>query len=367
MNSHKRVCKALNQENTDRVPVDFGGTIVSSITKGAYNKLKNYKGLVGEAELIDIVQGLVEPPENLKEEYNCDFKRISLNPADSWELKIEENKFEDEFGIVRRKAGPYYDIVGFPLKDADLADLEKYDWPDPGDPGRTRGLSQKARTISQETDYVIIADMISGGLFEQALRMRGYEKFFLDLGLNKKFAHALLDKLLEVYLGLYEHYIEAVGDYVTIFALADDLGTQQNLMISPAMYREFIKPRHKILYNYIKEKSDGAYIFHHSCGAIFPLIGDLIDVGVDIIQSVQTSAKGMNISRLAKEYGGDISFFGAIDVQQDLPNKSPAEITEIVLKTIEVLGKNGGYILSPSHNIQADTPPENVEALFKAI
>ena len=301
----------------------------------------------------------------MKQEYGCDFTRIALKSADSWELKIENDRFTDEFGIVRQKASIYYDIVEYPLADADRSDLENFNWPDPHDPGRTRGLKEEAKKLYQETDYVIIADMISGGIFEQALRMRGYRQFFLDLVENQDFAHALLDKLLEVYLGLYENYIEAVGDYTHIFALADDLGMQNGLIVSPAHYREFIKPRQHQLYKFIKERAEDSYIFHHSCGSIFPLIGDLIEVGVDILQSVQTSASNMDIRKIKQEFGQDLTFYGAIDVQHMLPERSADEVAEVVKETINILGQDGGYVLSASHNIQPDVPPENIDAIFK--
>ena len=367
MNSRDRFELAMEHKNPDRPPIDLGGTIVSSLTAGAYEQLAEHKEIEAEVEMIDVVQGLIEPPEVLKREYGCDFARLALGNPRSWELEIEDDRFTDEFGIVRQQAAIYYDIVEFPLADADIADLENYDWPDPSDPGRTLGLEEKASQLYHESDYVLIADMIAGGLFEQAQRMRGYENFMLDLKMNQEFAHALLDKLLEIYIGFYREYIDAVGDYVHIFALADDLGMQHGLMISPETYREFIKPRQRQLYAFIKERSGGTSIFHHSCGAIFPLIGDLIEVGVDILQSVQTSAAGMDPGRLKREYGSDITFHGAIDVQQMLPRREPAEIREKCQEIIEILGEDGGYIFSPAHNIQPDTPPENIEAMFSAV
>jgi len=356
----------LNHKEPDRVPVDFGGTIVSTITAVAYKSLLKYYGIKDKVEIIDIVQGLVEPHSKIQKLYNCDFHRIVLEPPDNWQLTIDENNcFVDEYGIKRKKASYYYDIVGSPLKDASLEDLKKFSWPDPHDPGRVRGLRGKAKKLYEETNYVIIADMISGGIFEQCLRIRGFEQFLSDMALNKKFANALLDKILEIYLGFYEEYIKTIGDYVHIFALADDLGMQNGLLISPNLYRELIKPRHKILYDYIKNNSK-AKIFHHSCGSIFPLIGDLIEVGVDILNPIQTSAVNMSPELLKREFGADITFFGGIDVQQLLPNLTPKEIKEETKRIISIMGKNGGYILAPSHNIQPDVPPENVDAMYMA-
>lgn len=366
MNSRQRVNMTLNHKEPDRVPVDFGGTIVSTITAVAYKSLLKYYGIKDKVEIIDIVQGLVEPHSKIQKLYDCDFHRIVLEPPDNWQLTIDENNcFVDEYGIKRKKASYYYDIVDSPLKDASLEDLKKFSWPDPHDPGRVRGLRGKAKKLYEETNYVIIADMISGGIFEQCLRIRGFEQFLSDMVLNKKFANALLDKILEIYLGFYEEYIKTIGDYVHIFALADDLGMQNGLLISPNLYRELIKPRHKILYDYIKNNSK-AKIFHHSCGSIFPLIGDLIEVGVDILNPIQTSAVNMSPELLKREFGADITFFGGIDVQQLLPNLTPKEIKEETKRIISIMGKNGGYILAPSHNIQPDVPPENVDAMYMA-
>jgi uroporphyrinogen decarboxylase len=369
MNSRERVMAALRHELPDRVPVDLGSTAVSSIHQRANNALKSLLGVEADEPVHDVVQGLVVPDERILQRFGVDLRRVALRPPSNVAAFLpsgNEDTYRDEWGIRRQRTELYCEIVGHPLADAKVEDLRYYPWPDPHDPARVAGLTEEAQRLYEETDYALVADFLGGGLFEQALWMRGFERFMMDLVGDEPFATALLDTLLELYIEFYAVYLEAVGPYVQIVAVGDDLGMQTVPLISPALYRRLIKPRHKELYDFIHSRTE-AKIMHHTCGSVFPLVQDLIDVGVDILNPIQTSAQGMDPAALKREFGERLVFHGGIDVQQILPFATPDRVREEVKRIAAILGQGGGYIFAPSHNIQADVPPQNVLAMYEAI
>jgi uroporphyrinogen decarboxylase len=368
LNSRERVLRAINFKDSDRVPIDFGGTIVTSITRKAYTDLVLYLDWhdLDEPETMEICQDIIIPAEKIKDYFCADFKRVALRPPSSWKLAIDsDDSFINEWGIKFKRFGYYYDIVDFPIKEPVVEIIEKYPWPDPADQTRYVRLREEAKELREAGEYAVIADMFTAGVFFHAMRMRGFEQFMGDLAMRPQFAMALMEKLVELYEGFYQNYLDAVGNYVDIVAVADDLGTQKSLMLSPRMYREMIKPFHKRLYSYIKNRTD-AKLLMHSDGAIEPLIDDFIDVGVDILDPIQTSAQGMVPSDLKKKYGSKIVFYGAIDVQTVLSQGTPEEVEAEVYRMINTLGHGGGYVLGATHNIQPDCSPANVVKLYRS-
>jgi len=179
-------------------------------------------------------------------------------------------------------------------------------------------------------------------------------------------AHLVLDKISEITNEMYRKYMQAVGNYVQVVVITDDQGTQNSLMISPKMFREFIKPRLKTLIETIKANANVSVLMHCD-GAILPIIEDLIEIGVDILNPIQTVVDGFeDTSSLKEEFGDRICFHGGIDVQQVLPNATPEEIRQEVARRICDLGRGGGYIIAPCHNINVDIPVENTLAMFDA-
>jgi uroporphyrinogen decarboxylase len=214
---------------------------------------------------------------------------------------------------------------------------------------------------------VIGADGIKGGILQSCLWLRGYEQFFTDLAVNKEFALALIDKVLELFKAMYARYIREVGEFVQLVYITDDVGTQNSLLLSPRMFRKMIKPRFQEFIGHVKSLAPHVKVMYHTDGAVLPLIDDFIDMGADILNPIQTSTKGLDDTKTLKEQFGDrLSFHGAIDVQQVLPNASAEEVKQEVARRIRDLGTNGGYICAPCHNISFDIPPENVVALFEA-
>ncbi|MFW2368175.1 MAG: uroporphyrinogen decarboxylase family protein, partial [Desulforhopalus sp.] len=222
------------------------------------------------------------------------------------------------------------------------------------------------KELYENTDYVIGADGIKGGILQTCLWLRGYENFFMDLAMNQEYAEALLDKVLDLYCRMYTAYFKEIGDYAQLVYITDDLGTQVSLLMSPQMFREQVKPKMKAFNDHLKSISNAKIMFH-SDGAIDPLMEDVIEMGVDILNPVQTSTKGLEDTLSVKEkYGDRLSFHGAIDVQQIMPKASVEELKKEVARRIHDLGTNGGFIVAPCHNIGYDIPVENVMALFEA-
>ncbi|MBC8248476.1 MAG: hypothetical protein H8E90_02255 [Anaerolineales bacterium] len=369
MNSRERVMAALRHKLPDRVPVDLGSTAVSGIHQRANNALKALLGVEADEPVHDVTQGLVVPDERILQRFGVDLRRVALRPSSATAAALpsgDEATYLDEWGMRRQRTELYWEMVEHPLAEAIVEDLRYYHWPDPRDPCRVAGLAEEARRLYEETDYALVADFLGGGIFEQALWMRGFERFMMDLISDEPFVIALLDTLLELYIEFYAVYLEVVGPYVQIVAVGDDLGMQTGPLISPKLYRRLIKPRHKELYDFIHSRTE-AKILHHTCGSVFPFVQDLIDVGVDILNPIQTSAQGMDPATLKREFGEQLVFHGGIDVQQILPFATPDRVREEVKRIVATLGQGGGYILAPSHNIQADVPPENILAMYEAI
>ncbi len=365
MTSRERVARAFRHEETDKVPVDFGGTVVTCMDYHAHKKLKRFLGIHDDNDpIIDYSMGTVEPCEQIMRLFESDFRRIGMNPGIP---RIVDGMYEDGFGIKLRRADPhlYFDTVFNPLKDAGIEDLNHMKMPDPDDPKLFSGMKDRARDLFENSPYALVADFGVPGFYETSQKLRGYENIACDLLINEEFVKALYDRLLDLQRRFFRNLLAQVGAYVQVIGYADDLGMQDRPQMSPDIYRRVIKPYHKEIFTFIHEQAD-VRILLHSCGAIFPLIEDLIDAGVDAINPVQTRAKDMEPEALKKTFGERVVFWGGVDEQHLLPHGSRAEIFAAVEKLSTVMASNGGYVLAPGHNIQEDTPVENVTSMFEA-
>lgn len=363
MTSRKRLLATLRHKEPDRVPLDLGG-LATTIETVPYDELKSYLGIKSETKTF--LRDHVEPDEKILQLLEIDTRYLHPKPPKSWKLKIAaDNSYVDEWGIRWKKpeSSLYYDPVGHPLADAAIDDLEEYRWPDPYDPGRTQELKERAKYLYRKTDYAIVADMLGLGIFETAWTLRGFERLLEDLIINQDFALVLLEKVTQIKIGLYNQFLDAVGDYIQVVMVSDDLGMENGLIISPHLYRKAIKPFHKKLWEFIKKKTE-AYIFLHSCGSVYHLIPDFIELGVDVLNPVQVAAKDMDSKRLKEEFGDKLTFWGAIDTQKIIPYGSPAEVKQEVKRRIRDLAPGGGYVLAAVHNIQAGVKPENILKMF---
>ncbi len=359
---------AMNHEQPDRLLLDMGKHI-GSIHRRAYIKLKEHLGddsMVNENVILDRMAQTVVPDESLLQRFDIDFRWIVPN----WVQVVERKDvpgYIDMWGVPYKATEDRDHCVvdGAPMRPATLETIDDFQWPDPNDPDQFKGLREKAKTLYENTDYVIGADAIKAGVLMNALQLRGYDQFFMDLVIDKEFAEALMDRILDTLKQMWSRYMEAVGPYVQVAYVTDDLGSQSSLLISPKLFREMLKPRMKELHDHIKSLADVKLMFHTD-GAVLPLVDDFLEMNVDILNPVQTSVSGLEDTfALKKTFGDRLSFHGAIDVQQMLPNASTEELEQEIARRVYDLGRNGGYILAPCHNIGHDVPPENVVTLFE--
>ena len=340
----------------------------AGISKIAYDNLCRHLGILDASPtLVDRVQQIVEPDEHVLKKLGVDFRFIYAKaPRDSRQIEYPDDSFRDEWGIrFRRPPGGYwYDMVDHPLQEANLEDLENYKWPDPMDAGRFEDLEKEAKKLYEETDYALATSLV-GSIYEQSWYLRSYQEFTFDLYRNPAFAEKLMDKILEFHMAFFERFLDAVGPYVQIVFVGDDLAEQKGPAIRPAVYRSLIKPRHRKLYQFIKSKAD-VKLCYHSCGSVIPFIDDLVEMDVDILTPVQVSAANMDTKRLKNDFGDRISFLGGIDTQRVMPFGTVDEVGAEVKRRIEDLALGGGYIIGAVHNIQPEVPPENILAMFNA-
>lgn len=366
MTPRERVIAAVERRQPDRVPIDIGGSSVTTLIGGAYERLKTLLGITGETRYMKRKSRTVLLDEEIAVRLHADTRPLLPGNPDGWEdIYFTDGSFRDEFGVVWAKAGEgHYAPVGNPLCDADLDDLARYPWPDPLNPGRTRGLREQARRLHEEADYAVVLSL-PVGFVHQSQYLRGYQEFLMDLILNPAFIEALMDRTLEFWLSLASAVLGEIGPYVDVIQFGDDVAFQDRPMVDPKRYRRMIKPRHKQMVDLLKRKSK-AKVLYHCCGAVSTLIPDFIDIGVDALNPVQVSAVGMDTARLKAEFGDSIAFWGAIDTSRVLPTGSPADVRDEVRRRIHDLGAGGGYVVASVHNIQDDVPPENILAMADA-
>ena len=376
--SRRRVATALNHQEPDRIPYDLGGTILTGIHQHAYRRLRAQLGLPEtHIEIEDPIQQLARVHDDVKKQLKVDVYGVNpAKPRGIAALPWSEDGYDklvDEWGIEWWKpqdGGFYYDMRRHPLAQIDNpAALANHKFPDPLDPGRFEGMAARASELMNRKQVAYVLGRNAPGIFEIALWMRGFENFYCDMLANTAFAEALLDFIMEIKMKYWSHALELVGPNVMMVSEADDLASQDRCLVNPDLYRKLIKPRHTKLFAFIKKHAQvPVKIFYHSCGAIFELIPDLIESGVDILNPVQVSAAGMDTRELKRRYGRDVTFYGGgVDTQRVLPRGTPQQVCDEVRRRIDDLAPGGGFIFNTVHNIQADVPPENVVAMWETL
>ena len=387
----ERILAAINRQQPDRVPIDLGGMRSTTIMGMAYARLKEYLGLEeGDIYVFDPYLQLAYVEEPVRQRFGADVVMLNDNLLRNWRnyqlpdgtpaktcahFRVESDELGGEYSLeddgrktwYRPPGGLYFDPVYFPLAEAESeADLDHYKLSIVHDETLVR-LQKEARRLYEQTDYAIMAS--TGGSFLEAGQwLRGYEKWMMDLAGNRGFAEALLDRVLANHLTNARLILEAVGDYIQIIEMDDDLGAQLGPQIRPRMYYELIQPRQKALWSSIHALKPHLSVFLHSCGGIYDLIPGLIDAGLDILNPVQISARGMQPERLKKAFGDRLCFWGGgCDTQHVLPFGTPQEVYDHTRQNVEIFKPGGGFVFSQVHNIQVNVPPENIVAMFEAV
>ena len=316
MLARERVLMALNHEEPDRVPIDLGSTQVTGICRNTYADLLACLGLSGrETQIVDMLQQLARVDEDVLQALEVDFRPIQSNPPAGYRLQVrDEGDYEtyyDQWGAKLRRpkaGGHYFDYVEYPIKESTLEALERYSWPDPDDPSRYEGLRERAQALREGTPYALVGECgLGGDILARPQWIRGYAESMLDLAAHPDFAEAFLERVTQIAVRAWSRFLDEVGEFLDVAAFGDDVGMQDRPLISPAMYRRLVKPRHARIVESIKARTK-AKVFMHSCGAVSEFIPDIIEIGVDILNPVQVSAAGMgDTAELKRRYGQSLT------------------------------------------------------------
>ena len=371
----ERVWKILEHQEPDRVTGELGGCM-SFLTKQAYFRLKHYLNLQTHSFEIDYwpAEASFNPwwqpkiDEKIYKYFRGDMRPVSFKLSKPFVPKkmYPDNSFIDPFGF-RRKAGGTYMEIGTPAPLEHAEDINEIlsdpFWPDPEKDFSVEGVGKTARRI-EEADYATC--IRRGCIFEPSWIRRGFNKLLEDMYLRPKFAEVILDKVTEQQIQIYDMLLDEAGDYATLVTTLDDLGAQTTALISPKIYRKFLKPRQKKLFDHIRSKTN-AKIYYHSCGNMAMFIPDLIEIGVDVLHPIQPECPDMDLTILKENYGDKIVFCGGIGSQQILPRGSVEDVYTEVRRTIKAGAIGGGYIVAPGHVVQPEVPAWNIEALYSAV
>jgi len=408
MISRERVIAALEHREPDRVPIDFGGHRSSGISAIAYAKLKKALGIeAGDIYVYDVVQQLAIVEEPVLDALGADVVQLGMGflrgemgwkpwvLPDGTPCKIPgyvgvEKRGEDWYllsgdGVdlgVQKKGCYYFEQLHYPWIDSAFEDdaFERFDeafahsmWTNTAVPGSHIPLTDEglkelragAKALRESTDRAIIG-LFGGNLFEIPQFLFRMDNYLTNMGLYPEACVRLSEKLSAYHLGRLERWLGAVGPYIDIVLFSDDMGGQNGPLLSPAMYRAYYKPYHKMMWNRAKQLAN-VKVHLHTCGGIEPLLEDLIDAGMDMFNPVQISCAGMDPKRLKEKYGDRITFWGGgCDTRHILPRGTPEEVKRHVREQIRVLSPGGGFVFQQVHNIQPDVPVENILAMFEA-
>ena len=391
MTSRERVLATLNRQKTDCIPFDVGGTDCSSVHVIPYQKLRRMMGLAeGPFRCGCLIQLVAQNEPEVMEGLGTDVEALWFGSQKTkmWrtsfgvELIIPElfdvvdlpdgsSEVRNAAGMVyaKRAAGAYYhDPVGNPLAGVTSpAELERFDglfdrwdfsyvYDEP-----LEVLAERARKQYQATDRAVVT-LWRLHYLQAGMLMRGYEQFLMDLMVDKDLVHAIMAKLHEAYLRRIDAFLAAFGPWFDVVFLTDDLGTQKAPMLSPAVYREMIYPYMAGAVGRIK--AAGKKVVIHSCGAVSAFVPYLIEMGVDALNPVQVSARGMNPAELVRRYGKEIAFWGGgCDTQHALNASDPEVVRADVRRRLAEFGPDAHLVFTQVHNIQYDVPPENILAM----
>ena len=344
LSGRERVNLALDHQITDRVPIAM---VCAGINPPAHRALEAYlkasRGISVDEYLFPLIDIIYIAP---------DYIGPRREPGQSiWGVKRKPVSYGD---------GTYNEIYHYPLAEIQtIADLDQHEWPSP-DWFDYSTIPAKIKALREQRDRALIAP--NGNIFETSWYMRGFERTFMDLVINPELVHAIFRRVTDYFEEYFRRVLTAGRDEIDLVFTADDLGGQKGLLMSLDMWEQFLKPYHTELNKVIHEF--GAKVMYHTDGSVAEAVPGLIDMGIDCLEALQFSADNMDPVFLKERYGDRLCFEGGISVQTTLPFGTVGDVVNEVQERIHVLAKNGGYIVGPSHNIQAGTPPENIVAMF---
>lgn len=373
MNSRERILAAVGHREADRVPIDFGGSMVTSIHKRGLDNLKAYLNINADKET-EIARGrslVAKVDTEVQDALGVDARMLIVNSPDGWiesSEQVKSGRQFDEWGMEWeiRPGIDNYDIISTPLggPDVSLETVKSMRWPDPTDLSFLKGFRERAESLRKNSpDKAIIANLAMQ-IHTQSYFLRGFEDYLMDMVRNPQLIEAILDRVTEIFVARSKAIMSEIGEFVDIVYLADDLGMQTGPLFSPNIYRKMLKPRHQKLFEAVKSSAD-VKILYHTCGSVLNFVDDLAEIGVDILNPVQVSAQDMDTKVLKKRFGDKVCFWGSIDTHRVLPFGTVDEVKDEVKRRIEDLAPGGGFVLASVHNIRPEVPPENIIAMIE--
>jgi uroporphyrinogen decarboxylase len=354
MKPRERVEMALNHERPDRCPmqVSFTPEFAARLRQNLTLPGDHVHNPHGGGNTYELERALGEDMLLTSVGWANSYYLADEDYRDEWGVKWAVQAYETPFGI-----GHYTEIVGHPL--ADEQAIHSYQ---PPDPFRSE-LYQDATWVIEtfQEDYWIVGVTVTT-IFETAWALRGLEQMLMDMALDPDLAHHILDVPFRYHLAAATRLVELGVDMIWT---GDDVGTQHAMLISPTMWRQFLKPRMADFIAHLKSINPAIKIAYHSDGEISPIIPELIEVGVDVLNPIQP--RSMDPSEIARRFGNNLCFWGTIDEQHTLPFATPSAVRAEVLERLQTVGRKGGLILAPTHHVQLDTPLENFWAMVDTI
>ena len=365
MNHRERVKLAINHKEPDRVPIDLWGS-ASRITNELYFEILKYLNIKDMPEKIRPGKTAEYVDYRISDIVGSDFRHSVIRKPDNFQAYKDKNGFIiDEWGIGYKIFGQYPQIAYNPLANASISDIDKYKGPQIEDAGRLRGLKEETKNWFKNTDYCITATAPCSGLaLDFCCYLRGQEQFLIDMYLDQKFAEKLLDKVSDIIAQLYVYYIEPIADYIEWVEYESDYGTQDRPFIPVEKYNKLIKGPNSKVFDAVRKVAPNTKVFIHCCGAIKELIPEFINNGIDILNSLQPRAVGMDSFQLKKDFGKDLIFHGGLDIKGPLTGSIKDSIVEAKTR-IKAFAPGGGYIFAPTNHFQQDTPVENFFIIYK--
>ena len=379
MNGRERILATLGHREPDKIPFDLAGTTWTGITREAYRKLTGLLDINDrEPQWADVIQQIVIPSEEVLSRLDIDTRGLFPLTSHNWDVygKLRDEgsnwEYKDEWGITHhfpKENGYWFSIVRHPMENIqpDNQIIGTYNWPDPLNRLRISGLREKALRFREEGKIVILKG-ICAGIFEMHQRFRGVSNALVDPFLYSDFSDLLIGKLADIKIAFWKMALSELADVVDVIAEADDYGTQESQLIDPDHFRQYYKPHIARIIKEIRLSAPASKIMFHSCGNVRPLIPDFIEMGVNILNPVHINASGMEPYQLKRDFGSDIVFWGGgVDTQKILAYGTEKEVVDDVKRNIDALAPGGGFVFAAVHNIQAEVPPENIIAMWKAL
>jgi uroporphyrinogen decarboxylase len=354
LSPRQRVLRAIRLEEPDRVPLFF------TVTPQVAALLSRHLG-IADYTVADspLSQNRISYHELLLELGNDVAGIGACSPRGNPTRELESGLLTNEWGVKYRTVGYYSEMVAHPLAEAEsLADVDGYAFPDPHAPGRFDLARQVVERYGER--YAICGDL-ECTILEASWYLTGFQKFLIDLSLEKDYVFALLDRVMDYSIEVGRELLRIGAD---ILWLGDDLGSQQGMLLSPAMWRRHFKERMRKVIQSLKSADPRVKIAYHSCGSYYPVIPELLEIGVDILNALQPNARDMDLARLKEQFGEKAVFFGGLDTQEVLPFGSVRDVEEEIKRVIQAAARGGGLILAGAHNIQPDVSVEKLVSIF---